>query len=84
MLLALPSEILKDDAFQEALHCNWAVRGKIVTRLVELQLGTISKTNLWHDLTLEEMVSMVLLHARCCYQKIFLEAQKGSTELQIQ
>jgi hypothetical protein len=84
MLLALPSEILKDDAFQEALHCNWAVRGKIVTRLVELQLGIISKTNLWHDLTLEEMVSMVLLHARCCYQKIFLEAQKGSTELQIQ
>jgi hypothetical protein len=68
MLLALPPDILQDDAIQEALHSNWAVRGKIVKRLVELQLGTIS-TNVWHGLTVGEMVSLVSLHARFCLLK---------------
>ena len=69
MLLALPPDILQDDAIQEALRSNWAVRGKIVTRLVELQLGTIS-TNVWHGLTVGEMVSLVSLHARSCLLKL--------------
>lgn len=64
MMLALPTDLSMDDSIHDALQSSWAVRGKLVTRLMELQLGRISAT---HDvikgLSVGEMLSLVSLYA---------------------
>jgi hypothetical protein len=65
IVLALPTDLLMDDSIQDALQSSWAVRGKLVTRLVQLQSGQLSAA---HDiikgLSVGEILSLVSLYAR--------------------
>lgn len=65
MILALPDDLLGDDSIQEALQSNWAVRGKMVIRLAQLQLGTLPLSHkVVNGLSVGEIWSLLSLYAR--------------------
>ena len=65
MILALPDDLLGDDSIQEALQSNWAVRGKMVTRLAQLQLGTLPFSHkVLNGQSVGEIWSLLSLYAR--------------------
>ena len=64
MMLALPTDLLLDDTIHDALESSWAVRGKLVTRLVQMQLGRLPATrDVIKGLSVGEILSLVSLYA---------------------
>ena len=71
MILSLPNEILGDEMLQSAFKSSWAVRGKLLTRLVEIRSGTMNVLpGLIQDFTLGETLSLITMYARFLLLKV--------------
>jgi hypothetical protein len=57
MIFTLPQTILSDSSIQEAIHVNWACRGRAVVKWIQWQFGVASILDVVGDLSLDDLVT---------------------------